>query len=161
MIKVLRVDDRLLHGQVAVAWSSYLDIDTILIGNNKLITDQTMQIAFKLAKPADVILSMKSLDGAVEVINNPKHEHRKILVVVASIAEAEYLCKRTKGIHSLMIGGQRDQGGRKKIQNTVYLDEKDMETLEEIAKQGIEITLQAVPTSKKLTYEDIKNQYNT
>ncbi len=161
MIKALRVDDRLLHGQVAVAWSSFLGIDTILIANDKLIADQMMQIAFKLAKPADVVLSMKSLEGAVEVINNPKHEARTILVVTASVIDAEYLCKRTKGIHNVIVGGQRDSGGRKKIQNTVYLDEKDMNALAEISVLGTEITLQAVPTSKKLTYEEIKNEYNT
>lgn len=47
MIKVLRVDDRLLHGQVAVAWTSYYKVDTIVVANDKLITDATMQMAFK------------------------------------------------------------------------------------------------------------------
>ena len=46
MIKVLRVDDRLLHGQVAVAWTNYYKVDTVVIANDKVITDKTMQIAF-------------------------------------------------------------------------------------------------------------------
>ena len=65
MIKVLRVDDRLLHGQVAVAWTNYYKVDTIVIANDKVITDKTMQIAFKLATPPGITLSMKSLEGAV------------------------------------------------------------------------------------------------
>ena len=81
MIKVLRVDDRLLHGQVAVAWTNYYKIDTIVVANDKLITDATMQMAFKLATPPEVTLSMKSLDGAVAVINNPKHAARTIMVI--------------------------------------------------------------------------------
>lgn len=51
MIKVLRVDDRLLHGQVAVAWVNFYKADVILIANDQVITDQTMQMAFKLATP--------------------------------------------------------------------------------------------------------------
>ena len=54
MIKVLRVDDRLLHGQVAVAWTNYYKVDTVVIANDKVITDKTMQIAFKLATPPEI-----------------------------------------------------------------------------------------------------------
>ena len=90
MIKVLRVDDRLLHGQVAVAWVNFYKADVILIANNQVITDQTMQTAFKLATPPGVTLSMKSLDGAVAVINNPKHASRNIMVVAKTMRDAEY-----------------------------------------------------------------------
>lgn len=159
MIKALRVDDRLLHGQVAVAWTVYLGIDTIIIANDKLITDETMQIAFRLAKPPNVLLSMKSLAGAVEVINNPKHEAKKILVVTGSICDAEYLCQRTKGIHYVIVGGQRSEEGRKKVAITVHVDDNDMNCLSEMSKSGIEIVLHAVPTSKKMSYVEIVNEY--
>ena len=95
MIKVLRVDDRLLHGQVAVAWTNYYKVDTIVIANDKLITDSTMQIAFKLATPPGVTLSMKSLDGAAAVINNPKHQARTIMVIAKDMKDAEYVCSKT------------------------------------------------------------------
>ena len=97
MIKVLRVDDRLLHGQVAVAWVNFYKADVILIANNQVITDQAMQTAFKLATPPGVTLSMKSLDGAVAVINNPKHASRTIMVVTKTMQDAEYLCGKTEG----------------------------------------------------------------
>ncbi len=159
MIKALRVDDRLLHGQVAVAWTSYLGIDTIIIANDKLIADETMQLAFKLAKPPNVLLSMKSLAGAAEVINNPKHEAKKILVVTGSICDAEYLCRQTKEIKYVMVGGQRNGEGRKKVTTTVHMDDNDMECLSRMNKSGIEIALHVVPTSKKMTYEEIINEY--
>ena len=57
MIQVLRVDDRLLHGQVAVAWTRHYKVDVILVANDHLITDKNMQVAFKLATPAGVTLS--------------------------------------------------------------------------------------------------------
>ena len=56
MIQVLRVDDRLLHGQVAVAWTRHYKVDVILVANDHLITDKNMQVAFKLATPAGVTL---------------------------------------------------------------------------------------------------------
>ena len=91
MIKLLRVDDRLIHGQVAVSWTSYLGADTIVVANDKAITDKLMQMAFNMAKPPQAVLSIKSLDGAVAVINNPKHAARTIFVVTASVEDARYL----------------------------------------------------------------------
>ena len=88
MIKVLRVDDRLLHGQVAVAWVNFYKADVILIANNQVITDQAMQTAFKLATPPGVTLSMKSLDGAGALIFNHKHSSRSILVVSNTMQDA-------------------------------------------------------------------------
>ena len=51
MIKLLRVDDRLIHGQVAVSWTSYLGADTIVVANDKAITDKLMQMAFSRERP--------------------------------------------------------------------------------------------------------------
>ena len=55
MIKLLRVDDRLIHGQVAVSWTSYLGADTIVVANDKAITDKLMQMAFNMAKPPQAV----------------------------------------------------------------------------------------------------------
>ena len=95
MIQVLRVDDRLLHGQVAVAWTHHYKVDVILVANDHLITDKNMQVAFKLATPAGVTLSMKSLQGAVNVINNPKHASRRILVITKDLDDAKFVCEKT------------------------------------------------------------------
>ena len=95
MIQVLRVDDRLLHGQVAVAWTHHYKVDVILVANDHLITDKNMQVAFKLATPAGVTLSMKSLQGAINVINNPKHASRRILVITKDLDDAKFVCEKT------------------------------------------------------------------
>jgi fructoselysine/glucoselysine PTS system EIIB component len=51
MIRLLRVDHRLLHGQVAVSWSQNLDIDAILIANDDVPMDELRKTTIKLAKP--------------------------------------------------------------------------------------------------------------
>lgn len=161
MIKVLRIDDRMLHGQVAVAWTKYFQIDTIVIANDKMIQDQTMQVAFKLATPPGITLSMKSLDGAIAVINNPKHASRTIMVITKNIADAGYICERTGGeVKDILIGGQRIGEGKKQVDKNSYLDECDMAILETMNLKGISVLMQADPTSKKLVYKTIVKNYN-
>lgn len=160
MIKLLRADDRLIHGQVAVSWTSYLGADTIVVANDKAITDKLLQMAFAMAKPPQAVLSVKSLDGAAAVINNPKHEGRTIFVVTASVEDALYLMEKCPSVLQLCVGGIRQAPGRRMVERQVYLDEKDMAALEKIHTLGRDIFLQAVPTEKKLSYEDIVKEYN-
>lgn len=159
MIKLLRVDDRLIHGQVAVSWTSFLGADTIVVANNKAITDQLMQMAFNMAKPPQAVLSIKSLDGAVAVLNNPKHAGRAIFIVVASLADAVYLAERCEELRSVCIGGIRKAAGKKMIECQVYMDDTDYNAMKQLRTMGKEVYLQAVPTGKKLSYEDIDKEY--
>jgi PTS system mannose-specific IIB component/fructoselysine and glucoselysine-specific PTS system IIB component len=161
MIRVLRVDDRLLHGQVAVAWTNFYKADVILIANNELLKDNTMQIAFKLATPAGVTLSMKSLDGAVAVINNPKHASRTIMVVTKTTQDAEYLIRKTgDAVKEVLLGGLRSGEGKKQIDMNSYMGQDDIDAMNNIAEKGITVIMQADPTSKKLSVDDIRRNYN-
>lgn len=160
MITVLRVDDRLLHGQVAVAWVSYYKADVILIANNQVIADATMQTAFRLAAPAGVTLSMKSLDGAVNVINNPKHAARKILVITKTMRDAEYVIGKTAdAVKSVLLGGLRSGKGKKQIDMNSYMDDDDIAVMDRLCRDGRDVFMQADPTSRRLTAEEIHRNY--
>ena len=161
MIKVLRVDDRLLHGQVAVAWVNFYKADVILIANNQVITDQTMQTAFKLATPPGVTLSMKSLDGAVAVINNPKHASRNIMAVAKTMRDAEYVCGKTGGaVKNVLLGGLRSGEGKRQIDMNSYMSEDDIAVMNRLELAGLIVTMQPDPTAKSLTCEEIRKSFH-
>ena len=52
MIKLTRIDDRLLHGQVAFTWTPALSADCIVIANDKVAKDEFLKMTLNLAKPA-------------------------------------------------------------------------------------------------------------
>lgn len=161
MIQVLRVDDRLLHGQVAVAWTRHYKVDVILVANDHLITDKNMQVAFKLATPAGVTLSMKSLQGAVNVINNPKHASRRILVITKDLDDAKFVCEKTgTEIKDILFGGLRNGEGKKNIEMNSYMSAHDIEVMDELENDGFHVFMQAVPTSKALSTEEIRRNFN-
>lgn len=160
MIKLLRVDDRLIHGQVAVSWTSFIGADTLLVANEKARTDKMMQMAFNMAKPPQVLLSIKSVAGAAAVINNPKHADRKIFVVTASVEDALEICKNCPEVKEICLGGIRKAEGKKMIERQVYLSEEDLNAVKEIHNLEKNVFLQAVPTEKVLNYDEILKEYN-
>lgn len=59
MINLIRIDERLLHGQVAYAWTRHLGINCILVANDQVVNNELSKISLNLAKPADVDLIVK------------------------------------------------------------------------------------------------------
>ena len=72
LIKVCRVDQRLLHGQVAVTWVSTLNPDAILIANDEIMHDEIGKLALKMARPEGVKMAIRTVDQAIHMIRGPR-----------------------------------------------------------------------------------------
>ena len=87
MIKLVRIDYRLLHGQVVFAWTRALDIDHIIVANAKAAADAFITMSLNLAKPAGVTLDIATVEQAAEKLNSGKLDHKKVMVVLGNTAE--------------------------------------------------------------------------
>ena len=103
MIKLLRVDHRLLHGQVAMAWTQSLDSDCILIANDAVVNDNIRKTTIKLAKPNGVKLVMKNIEDSIAALNAGVTDKYKLFIVVESIEDAYRLAKGYAGIRSILV----------------------------------------------------------
>ena len=99
MIKLVRIDYRLLHGQVVFAWTRALDIDHIIVANAKAAADAFITMSLNLAKPAGVTLDIATVEQAAEKLNGGKLDHKKVMVVLGNTAEiADSRALKEKGI---------------------------------------------------------------
>ena len=88
MIEMLRVDHRLLHGQIAYAWTSHLNADCILIANDDLVSDDLRKAAVKMAKPPQAKLVIKNIEKSIEAINSGVTDKYHLLIIVESVDDA-------------------------------------------------------------------------
>lgn len=145
MIKLLRVDHRLLHGQVAMAWTQSLDSDCILIANDAVVNDNIRKTTMKLAKPNGVKLVMKN------ILNAGVTDKYKLFIVVESIEDAYRLAKGYAGIRSINLGGCKPKEDIvKTIYKTIPVTARDEEMLKELLNDGIEIEIRQVPGEQKV-----------
>ena len=78
MIILVRADDRLIHGMVAVSWTSAIKPETILVANDEAAGDSFKAATMKLAKPAGVKLIIKTCDDSIKALNNPINDRKKM-----------------------------------------------------------------------------------
>ncbi|KRL14463.1 PTS sugar transporter subunit IIB [Schleiferilactobacillus perolens] len=146
MIKLLRVDHRLLHGQVAVSWFNSLDVNTILIANDAVAQDDFRKSAIRLAKPENAKLVMKSISDSVAAINSGVTDKYKMLVVVESVDDADRLIRGSKEkIAALNVGGTKPREGTINYSKAVNLTSEEAEKLAALEHDGVNVYLQQVP----------------
>lgn len=160
MIKLLRVDDRLIHGQVAMVWTSYLQANLLVVANNKAATDPITKMALSLAKPPGVDLEFKSIQDAVVYFNDATLANRKIFVVVENTDDAKVLCEGVGEIKSVVFGGIRKSGIKKLIERQVFLDQNDLDNWRLMVSYGKDVHVQVVPSEKRLNLSEAEVIFN-
>lgn len=155
MIKCVRIDHRLLHGQVAFSWSKFLDADCILLASDNLVKDELKMAAMKMAKPTGLKLVMKSIDDSIKALNSGVTDKYKLFIIVESVEEAYRLAKGTDSIKSINIGGMKARDDRKQISKAVFVSDDDITKLKELHENGIELEVRLVPTDPKQNLIDL------
>ncbi|MEG0710232.1 MAG: PTS sugar transporter subunit IIB [Longicatena sp.] len=158
MVELLRIDDRLLHGQVAVTWVGAVSPDAILIANDEAATNEMSKLALKMAKPAGVKLAIKTMDEAAVLLNNPNAQKLKIFVITRTIQDTLKLVKETNQIHRVNIGGVKQKEGAKMVSANVFLDDKDIADLRELTSLVEELEVRMVPTENRTNIEKYLNK---
>lgn len=160
MVKLMRIDERLLHGQVAVTWVSNVNATSILIANDEVMENEMAKMALKMAKPSGMKLAIRSVDGAAELLNDPRSENIAIFVIVKTIADAVRLCRQTKAISRINIGGIKKREGCKLIAAAVHVNDEDVKNLEELSTLAEQIEFRMVPSDSAKTLEEALKTYH-
>jgi len=149
MIKLTRIDDRLVHGQVAFTWVPALGVDCLIIANDKVAKDEFMKMTLGLAKPAGTKLLIKSVVDAITFLNDEKSKGLKILLIINSVKDAYGIANGVDEIKSVNFGGIRMKEGARLISKAVAITEEDKPLLQELLDKGIELEIRQVPTDSK------------
>lgn len=155
MIKCLRVDHRLLHGQVAFSWTSALGADCILIASDDVMKDDLRKTTIKMAKPQGVKLVMKNIDDGIAAVNSGVTDKYKLFIVVESIKDAYRFVNETNAITSINLGGTKVAENTRNISKAVNITEEESELIKELIEKGCEVEIRMVPNDSKVLTQTV------
>lgn len=159
MVNLMRIDERLLHGQVAVTWVSNVNATSILIANDEIMDNEMAKMALKMAKPSGMKLAIRSVADGAALLNDPRSEQIPIFVIVKTIQDAVRLCKQTKAVKKVNIGGVKKKEGSKLIAAAVHVNAQDIESLKELSSLVDEVEFRMVPSDSAKTLDEILKNY--
>lgn len=150
MIKLLRVDHRLLHGQVAFSWTQNLGIDCILISNDDVPQNEIRKTTIKLAKPQGVKLVIKNIDDSIEALKSGVTDKYKLFIIVESVEDAYKLSKAYPEIKHINLGGMKVRKGTRNISKAINITAEEEALVKELVDGGVEVEIRQIPTDKKI-----------
>ena len=148
-IALLRVDDRLVHGQVVEGWLPTLKADLILVVSEAAAADPIQSALMKMAMPPSVGLLVLGVAAAAEALAAPQMGARRVLVLVPGPAEALALLKKGVCVDRVNVGGLHFTVGKVQLGRALFLDEKDKDALREIAARGVRLEGQPLPSDRE------------
>lgn len=163
MIELVRADDRLVHGLVAVSWTNELQPSILLVANDEAANDSMMKMTMKMAKPAGVTLGIKTIDDAAKILNNPKYTQRKIFVVTENLKDVVALTHKVKGIERVNVGtaGIHYQGSDVvNIVGGVKMTTEEFNYAKQLNAAGVEVFAETAPSQEKASFSSIERAFN-
>ncbi len=164
MIIMVRADDRLIHGMVAVSWTSHLQPQTILVANDVTARDSFKSMTMKMAKPAGVNLVIKTLEDSVRALNNPINDKKRIFLITESVEDALYIYGNTAGFEKLNVGtaGVNKKEGETYLPTLpqVFMTAGEFDCAKKMADKGVEIFAQITPTRERMEFKDIEKIFS-
>lgn len=140
-----RVDERLIHGQVAMVWTNTVGATRIVVANNEVLKDDMALSGLKMAKPAGVKLSIMTVNRAAKRLKENAYAGDRIFVITKNIGDMAELIRLGVKIEKVNVGNVAKREGSRNIKKSVNLTEQDIADIREMIDTGHPVTAQMIP----------------
>lgn len=150
MVKQLRIDEQLIHGQITTQWSKVLSIDAIVVANDAAANDEMMRKVLLMTAPAGKKVTVRTVEKAIQLLSDPRSENMQILILVDNLQDA-YTLAKALSIRQVNVGNYSKKKEADKVMLTANIssDPKDYKAFEKL------ITLKMTLASQQIDRKHI------
>ncbi|MFB5743454.1 PTS mannose transporter subunit IIAB [Cedecea sp. S5-13] len=154
-IGLARIDDRLIHGQVATRWTKETNVTRIIVVSDEVAADTVRKTLLTQVAPPGVTAHVVDVAKMIRVYNNPKYAGDRVMLLFTNPTDVERIVEGGVKITSVNIGGMAFRQGKTQVNNAISVDEKDIEAFKKLNDRGIELEARKVSTDQKLKMMDL------
>ncbi|AEB30831.1 fructose-specific phosphotransferase enzyme IIB component [Carnobacterium sp. 17-4] len=158
-ITAVRIDGRLIHGQVANLWTTKLGISRIMVVDDGVTTNAIEKSGLKLATPAGVKLSILSIEKAAANILAGKYDSQRLLIIAKKPDRLLKLVELGVPIKKINVGNMSQSEESKSITRSINVLEEDIENFKKLDENGVELVSQMVPNDREEKFMDLLKQH--
>ncbi len=144
-----RLDERLIHGQVATYWTRTLNVSRIMVVGDEIVNDEIGKSALQAAVPSGIHLSVLTAENAAKRLNEGRYVGQRVFLIVSRPDTIKKLLEYGVKLKEINIGNMGKKEGRKQIKKSVYCTEEELQTILSIDKAGVPVYAQMVPNDEK------------
>ena len=159
-ITLLRIDERLIHGQVVVGWGERYHVDRIMVVDDDLRASQWEQELYCLGVPPKVDATFLDVEEARTALSEWRSDPAHTFVLVRDVATLSRLASGglLDGLE-VNLGGIHSAPGRHRVLPYLFLSDEELVDLHRIADSGIVITARDIPASRAIPLDELPDRH--
>lgn len=150
----IRIDDRLLHGQVVTFWSNSLQITRLMVANDEVANDEMQKSILRMVAPSGVKTSLISKEKAATNILANRYSGQRVMMILKSPKDALDLIKLGLDIKEINVGNMAKRPNTTQIKRSISLTEEEIYQFKELYEKGVKLTSIMVPDEAKTSLMD-------
>ena len=154
-IAAVRIDTRLLHGQVATAWTKQIAPDRIIVVSDAVAHDDLRKTMIEQAAPPGVPANVVPISKMIEVSHDPRFGATKAFLLFETPQDLLKCIEGGVDIKKANIGSMAHSVGKVIVTNAIAMGEDDVKTLEELKAKGVEFEARKVPADASEDFDDM------
>jgi len=147
-IALVRVDNRLVHGQIIEAWVPFIKATCIFVVDDDVAGDFFRETVIKMAVPHGVEVLVYSVETFVRLAPYRQDGKKKAIVLFSNIADALRAYNLGFPFQNLNVGNVYNESCRRQLSACVLLNDRDLEGLRELLAKDVQIELRRVPRER-------------
>ncbi|MFL2020512.1 MAG: mannose/fructose/sorbose PTS transporter subunit IIB [Weissella hellenica] len=147
-IRLARIDSRLLHGQVATAWTKSVSPNRIIVVSDSVSKDELRKTLLTQAAPVGVKVNVVPVQKLADVWDDPRFATVKALLLFETPQDVAKAVESGVKLDKVNIGSMSHSEGKRMLTNAVAVDEEDIKTLEYLRDNGITFDVRKVPADQ-------------
>lgn len=148
-IALARIDSRLLHGQVATAWTKAVQPTRIIVVSDAVSKDELRKKLIEQAAPPGVKANVVPIAKMIEVAKDPRFGNTKALLLFENPQDVVRAIEGGVDIKEVNVGSMAHSVGKVLVNKVLSMDAKDVEAFETMKKAGVKFDVRKVPNDNK------------
>jgi PTS system mannose-specific IIB component len=145
----VRIDNRLIHGQVLEAWVPFVQADCIVVANDDIARKHLQKLMMKASVPSRMQVEIGTVAEAIQLLNSPQLNKRRTLLLFGTTADAVRAYQGGLIYDRLNLGNLQADRGKARLSCTLFLDPADLDDLELLDQAGVKITARCIPADSE------------
>jgi mannose/fructose/N-acetylgalactosamine-specific phosphotransferase system component IIB len=146
-VKLARIDDRLIHGQVILGWVPAVKPDRIVVANDRVAGSDWERKFYSSCVPPEVNISFASIAEAARQIAGDLFQGEQLIVLLESAQDTLALITAGIDLKEVNVGGLHYREGSVELLSFVFLVHEERAALRELVKRGVTLSAQDVPSN--------------
>lgn len=152
---LVRVDDRLIHGQVVVGWGQALTPDLLILADDTIAQNDWERELYRTGVPPGIDVDFVSVGEAADRIDSWAGSRRRTILLVGDVDSLMRLCRAAPQIRRVNLGGIHGNRNRKERLPYLFLSDDEAQQLRRLEDRGVEVTAQDVPNAAAVPLGDL------